>query len=58
MQHCIVPRMPNSPSDALYCARFIQRIHKLGVPGGSLLIVLQQVGGGTLEVLQLRARKQ
>jgi hypothetical protein len=43
VQHCILPRMLNSPSDALYCATFLRAIHRLDVPGFSLLTVMQQV---------------
>ncbi|GAB4813521.1 hypothetical protein N2152v2_000567, partial [Parachlorella kessleri] len=41
VQHCILPRLLNSPSDALYCATFMRTVHKLDVPGFSLLHVLQ-----------------
>lgn len=46
VQHCLLPRLLNSPGDALYSARFLRKVHAMKVPGFSLLVVLQQVSQG------------
>ena len=43
VQFCILPRVLNSPTDALYCARFLQKSHRLGPPGFRLLAVVDRV---------------
>lgn len=43
VQFCILPRVLNSPSDALYCARFLHKIHVLGPPGFRFLTVIDKV---------------
>jgi THO complex subunit 2 len=35
--HCVFPRSMQSPDDALYCAHFISRLHKIETPGFSTL---------------------
>jgi hypothetical protein len=42
-QYCVLPRMLNSPSDAIYCARFLKKVHQLDVPGFNLLNTLNHV---------------
>jgi THO complex subunit 2 len=43
LQYCIRPRMLFSDVDALYCARFIFRMHAIGVPNFSSLRLLDRV---------------
>ena len=43
VQFCILPRVLNSPADALYCARFLRKAHALGPPGFMLLSVVDRV---------------
>ena len=43
VQFCILPRVLNSPADALYCARFLRKAHALGPPGFRLLAVVDRV---------------
>lgn len=42
VQHCVLPRVFNSPADALYCARFLKRAHRLGVPRFPLLTIIDK----------------
>lgn len=44
VQFCILPRVLNSPADALYCARFLRKAHSLGPPRFRLLAVVDRVG--------------
>ncbi len=43
VQFCILPRVLNSPADALYCARFLRKAHALGPPGFRLLSVVDRL---------------
>ncbi|KAL4451471.1 hypothetical protein ABPG75_007133 [Micractinium tetrahymenae] len=43
VQYCVMPRMLNSPADALYCARFLKKVHELDVPNFNLLTTLNYV---------------
>ncbi len=43
VQFCILPRVLNSPADALYCARFLRKAHALGPPGFRLLAVVDRL---------------
>lgn len=42
VQYCSLPRVLNSPTDALFCARFLKQIHQLGVPHFPLLTVIDR----------------
>ncbi len=43
LQYCIFPRVVFSPSEALYCAKFVEVVHELGTPGFDTLVYLRQV---------------
>ena len=42
---CLLPRILSSPSDALYAARFLQRVQQLRVPRFGLLTTINHVRG-------------
>lgn len=41
--YCILPRLLNSPSDAIYCARFIHKLFELEAPGFNVLFLFRTV---------------
>jgi THO complex subunit 2 len=43
LQHCLLPRALSSPSDAIYCARFLEVVRKLDAPGFRLLNLVDRV---------------
>ncbi|RKP13590.1 transcription factor/nuclear export subunit protein 2-domain-containing protein [Piptocephalis cylindrospora] len=43
LQHCIRPRIFWGPGDARYCAALLWRIHALGTPGFSTVLVLDNI---------------
>lgn len=43
LQNCIIPRLLMSPEDALFCARFIHRMHDLDTPGFPTCLVINEV---------------
>ena len=43
LRHCILPRAHQSPQDALYAARFISTLVRLGAPGFPIIMVVDQI---------------
>lgn len=43
VQHCVLPRVLQSPVDARYAARFLLMLHASGAPYFSTLLCLDQV---------------
>lgn len=45
LQHCFIPRCMVSPRDALFCSRFLLRLHHINVPGFNSIICFDKVRG-------------
>ena len=43
LQNCIIPRLLMSPEDAMFCAKFIHRMHDLDMPGFSTCFIIHEV---------------
>lgn len=43
LQKCIIPRLLMSPEDAMFCARFVHRMHDLDMPGFLTCLVINEV---------------
>lgn len=43
LQHCVRPRVFSGPGDARYCAALLWKIHSLGTPGFSTVLVLDNI---------------
>lgn len=41
--HCAFPRSTQSPSDAIYCAHFVSRLHSMEIPGFSTLHYIDEL---------------
>jgi hypothetical protein len=50
LQFCLIPRCMVSPRDALYCGRFLQRLHHIDAPGFNSIICFDKVCRATNEV--------
>lgn len=48
IQYCVWPRIPLSPNDASFCAKFIRQLHGLGTPKFSTLGVYDNIFGKNL----------
>ena len=43
LQHCIIPRSLFGPNEAIFCARFVREMHKLGTKNFSSLTLFDKV---------------
>jgi len=43
LQHCVIPRCLFGPNEAIFCARFIKEMHRLGTKNFSSLTLMDKV---------------
>jgi THO complex subunit 2 len=43
LQHCVIPRCLFGPNDAIFCARFLREMHRLGTNNFSSLTLMDKV---------------
>lgn len=43
IQHCVVPRVMFSPTDAMYCCKFAKLLIEMGTPSFSSLVFFDKV---------------
>ncbi|CAG8511685.1 9226_t:CDS:10 [Ambispora leptoticha] len=57
-QHCLYPRLSSSADDALYCAKFIERMHELGTANFSTLTLYDQIFTESVQIILFTMTEQ